>query len=69
MAKQQRRLSREIAEYAAIIAVVLIGRTALAEARYIPSGSMEPTLLIGDEIVSTKYAYGYSVGFVRMWVV
>jgi len=69
MANQPRRLSREIAEYAAIIAVVLIGRTALAEARYIPSGSMEPTLLIGDEIVSTKYAYGYSVASLPLGVV
>jgi signal peptidase I len=61
MAEQTRGWKREVAEYAIIIAVVLIGRAALAEARYIPSGSMEPTLLIGDEIVSTKWAYGYSM--------
>jgi len=60
-APPRKRWRREIAEYAVIIAVVLIGRTAIAEARYVPSGSMEPTLLIGDEIVSTKFSYGYSV--------
>jgi len=61
MPNQKRRWTRELAEYAAIIAAVLIGRTALAEARYVPSGSMEPTLLIGDEIIANKFAYGYSV--------
>ena len=50
---------RSIAEFAAIILVVVAAKTAIAEPFYVPSGSMEPTLLIGDELLAVKYAYGY----------
>ena len=40
--------------------VVLAAKTAIAEPFYVPSGSMEPTLLIGDELLATKFSYGYS---------
>ena len=43
-----------------IIAIVGLTRTVAAEAYYVPSGSMQPTLLIGDELVVTKFSYGYS---------
>jgi signal peptidase I len=42
------------------IGIVLATRVAVAEPFYVPSGSMEPTLQIGDALIITKYAYGYS---------
>ncbi|MBV9569426.1 MAG: signal peptidase I [Hyphomicrobiales bacterium] len=43
-----------------VLALVLASRTVLAQPFYVPSGSMEPTLLIGDELIVAKYAYGFS---------
>jgi signal peptidase I len=51
---------KTIADLAIIVAIVMAAKTAIAEPYYIPSGSMEPTLLIGDELLATKFAYGYS---------
>ena len=39
---------------------MLIVRTVLAEPYRVPSPSMVPTLLVGDELIASKYAYGYS---------
>lgn len=61
MSSPKRHWRREVIEYVVIIAVVMLARTLLVEARYVPSGSMEPNLLIGDEIIATKFAYGYSM--------
>jgi len=44
--------------YALIIATII--RSLFFQPFYIPSSSMEPTLLIGDRIFVSKYAYGYS---------
>ena len=44
--------------YAGIIAVVV--RTVAYEPFNIPSGSMIPTLLVGDYLFVSKYSYGYS---------
>src|SRR5262252_9434358 len=38
---------------------VLIVRTVLAEPYTVPSPSMVPTLLVGDELIASKYPYGY----------
>ena len=44
--------------YALVIAVVI--RSLFIHPFYIPSSSMEATLLIGDRLFVTKYSYGYS---------
>jgi signal peptidase I len=44
--------------YALLIAVIL--RSLLIQPFYIPSSSMEPTLLVGDRIFVTKFSYGIS---------
>ncbi len=60
----KRTFSRENIE-AIIIAVVLALaiRTFVVQAFKIPSGSMEPTLLIGDHILVSKFIYGISIPF------
>ena len=57
---------REYAE-AAVIAILLalFIRTFVVQAFKIPSGSMEPTLLIGDHILVNKFIYGIKAPFLQ----
>jgi signal peptidase I len=43
-----------------IFAGVYMGAAALAQPFYVPSGSMQPTLGIGDLLLATKFSYGYN---------
>lgn len=45
------------------IAVMLIFRSAIADWNQVPSGSMQPTILIGDRIVVDKLAYDLRIPF------
>ena len=57
------KLKREIRGWVVTILAVLAFRTFLYEAVYIPSGSMIPTLQIGDYVVVEKWAYGARLPF------
>jgi signal peptidase I len=50
----------QLVQLAGIVLAVFLAKGALAEPFYVPSGSMEPTLQIGDALLATKFAYGYS---------
>jgi signal peptidase I len=52
--------SRELKSILLAVGFVLIVRTVLAEPYHVPSPSMVPTLLTGDQLVAAKYPYGYS---------
>jgi signal peptidase I len=53
-----RSLLREWSSLLIIVAVVLTARSSLADHYVVPSGSMEPTVQIGDHVVVNKLAYG-----------
>ncbi|MEN6465155.1 MAG: signal peptidase I [Syntrophaceae bacterium] len=62
-------MGNKVKEYAeAIIIAILIAvfiRTFVVQAFKIPSGSMKPTLQIGDHILVNKFIYGVKIPFVR----
>jgi len=59
----RQKVAKEIRGWVVTIVAVLAFRTFLYEAVYIPSGSMIPTLQIGDYVVVEKWAYGARLPF------
>ncbi|ABC83922.1 signal peptidase I, Serine peptidase, MEROPS family S26A [Anaeromyxobacter dehalogenans 2CP-C] len=57
------KVMREVRGWTLTILAVLAFRTFLYEAVYIPSGSMLPTLEIGDYVIVEKWAYGARLPF------
>lgn len=62
--KRKKGVVRETVE-AIVIAIILalFIRTFIVQAFKIPSGSMEPTLLIGDHLLVNKFIYGIHIPF------
>jgi signal peptidase I len=57
------KVIKEIQGWVVTILAVLAFRTLLYEAVFIPSGSMIPTLQIGDYVIVEKWAYGARIPF------
>jgi len=58
-----RRIVRELVTLAVFCLILASARSSLADHYEVPSGSMEPTVEIGDRIVVNKAAYGLHVPF------
>ncbi|MFZ4688701.1 MAG: signal peptidase I [Polymorphobacter sp.] len=59
-AKKPTNWANEIWQLFLLVLAVLGVHSLVAKPFYIPSGSMLPSLLIGDRLIVSKYPYGYS---------
>src|SRR5215208_4218921 len=57
------KLRTALTSFLPVVAIVLGTRVALAEAYRIPSGSMEPTLQVGDWLFVNKLRFGPHIPF------
>lgn len=56
-----------VVSFGLALTVVLMFKSSVFEAFKIPSGSMIPTLLVGDHILVNKFAYGFKLPFFGDW--
>ena len=56
---QKSSLAENIKVLAIALVIALLVRTFVAEPRFIPSGSMEPTMLINDRFIAEKVSYRF----------
>jgi signal peptidase I len=65
MSKPKSKLQEYIEAIILAILIAFFIRTFVIQAYKIPSGSMKPTLLIGDHILVTKFNYGVRLPLIR----
>lgn len=61
MPTRTRSFVRELVPVLAATAVILVARSSFADHYRVPSGSMEPTVQVGDQICVNKAAYGLRI--------
>lgn len=61
MSSKTNRLKSELVALLITLALVTFARSSLADHYYVPSGSMEYTLLPGDRVLVDKTAYGFRI--------
>ena len=62
-ARRLPRLWKEWRGFLLFVAVMMVFRSAIADWNQVPSGSMKPSILVGDRIVVDKLAYDLRVPF------
>ncbi len=62
-AAPSRRIWLEWRGFVLFVAVMMVFRSAVADWNQVPSGSMQPSILVGDRIVVDKLAYGLRLPF------
>src|SRR5580700_5345597 len=69
MSDRRRSFVRGLVPIFTAAAVVLVARASFADHYKVPSGSMEPTVQVGDQICVSKMAYGLRVPASQSYVV
>jgi signal peptidase I len=67
--KRKRGFFRTVLQVGSAAAVALTARASLADHYKVPSGSMEPTVHIGDHIIVSKAAYGLRLPLTDTYVI
>ncbi|HEY8078410.1 MAG TPA: signal peptidase I, partial [Labilithrix sp.] len=62
------RRFRTVLETCAFAAVAFFARASFADHYRVPSGSMEPTVQVGDHVAVAKAAYGVRVPMTDVWL-
>lgn len=69
MDRRRKKLLREVFALAAMVLLILAARSSLADHYHVPTGSMLPTIDLGDHILVNKLAYGFRVPFSNWYLV
>ena len=56
----------ELISLAVVLAAVTVARSSLADHYYVPSGSMEYSLMPGDRVIVNKTAYGFRIPLTKI---